>query len=97
MNPYSVSKLPSDMLRETAEKHRKLRKQHKLTQAELARRSGVSLGSIKRFEQTGKISFESLLRLALILDRLGDFEKLFVLPVNMKEIEKLFSKDIRGL
>ncbi len=47
-----------------------------LTQAGLARRSGVTLGSLKRFETTGLIAFDSLLKLALVLDCLGDFDKL---------------------
>ena len=44
-----------------------------LTQEGLANRSGVSLGSLKRFESTGQISLESLLKLAVILDCLEDF------------------------
>ena len=90
MNNYSVLKLPSDILEETAQKHRNLRRQLKLSQVELAQRSGVSLGSIKRFEQTGKISFESLLRLAQILGRLSEFEPIFQQKEDWKEIEKLF-------
>ncbi len=39
------------------------RKKAKLTQLELADRSGVPYGTIKRFERTGKISLESLWRL----------------------------------
>ena len=46
-----------------------------LTQAGLAKRSGVSLGSLKRFETTGLIAFDSLLRLALVLDCLEDFDR----------------------
>ena len=95
MNKYSVAKLPSDILEETADKHRKLRKQKGLTQAQLAKKSGVSLGSIKRFEQTGKISFESLLKLALILGRLSEFEYIFSNIENLEEIEKLFSDRTR--
>jgi hypothetical protein len=34
------------------------------------------LGSLKRFEQTGQISFESLLKIALVLDCLKDFENI---------------------
>lgn len=45
----------------------------KLTQEGLAQRSGVSLGSLKRFEHTGQISLESLLKLALVLGCLDDF------------------------
>ena len=44
------------------------------TQTECATRSGVSLGSLKRFERTGQISLESLLKLAFVLECLGDFD-----------------------
>ena len=95
MNRYSIQKLPSDILQETAERHRQLRKQLKWSQMQLAERSGVSLGSIKRFEQTGKISFEALLRLAHVLGSLADFETLFRPTDNLREIEQLFSDKTR--
>lgn len=95
MNKYSLEKLPRDILQETALKHRQLRKQIKLSQSQLAERSGVSLGSIKRFERTGKVSFESLLKLAQILGRLGDFESLFSPKDDLAKIEKLFSDKTR--
>jgi len=44
-----------------------------LTQEGLSSRSGVSLGSLKRFEHSGQISLESLLKLAHILECLDDF------------------------
>lgn len=91
MNKYAINKLPSDVLMEVAEKHRKARKLAKLSQAELAERSGVSLGSIKRFENTGQIAFESLLKLAFLLHHLEDFKDLFSVRENTKEVEKLFS------
>jgi transcriptional regulator with XRE-family HTH domain len=91
MNKYSIGKLPSDILKEVADRHRKLRKTLKLSQGELAERSGVSLGSIKRFESSGQIAFESLLKLAFILNCLEDFDKLFVIRDSSREIEKLFS------
>jgi transcriptional regulator with XRE-family HTH domain len=94
MNKYSVEKLPLDILEETAMKHRHLRKQLGFTQAELAKRSGVSLGSLKRFEQTGQISFASLLRLAQILGRLSDFSAIFHQKEDMSRIEKLFSDEM---
>ena len=46
----------------------KLRKRRKITQKALAAKSGVSLGSIKRFEQSGEISLQSLTKLAIALD-----------------------------
>lgn len=48
-----------------------------LSQKSLAERAGVSYGVLKKFERTGKISLESLLKLALVLDALQEFELLF--------------------
>lgn len=50
------------------------------TQAAVAERSGVSLSSVKRFERTGGVSLISLLRIAMVLDALSDFEGLFPTP-----------------
>lgn len=90
MGKYSINKLPSDILKSTASKVSAVRKSMHLTQIELAEKAGVSYGSIKRFERTGKISFESLLKIAEALDRLPEFEKLFVLTTNNR-VEKLFN------
>jgi len=57
------------------ERFKARRKELKLTQKELSEKSNVSLGSIKRFEQSGQISLDSLLKVALILECLEDFEK----------------------
>jgi len=94
-NPYSLSKTPYDILLQTAAQHKKLRKKHGYSQAELAERSGVSLGSLKRFEQSGQISFESLLKLAHVLGRLEDFESVFKIDTSLEEAEKLFSDKTR--
>jgi transcriptional regulator with XRE-family HTH domain len=92
---FSIEKLPSDLLLEIAEKHKLLRKHAGYSQSELAERSGVSLGSIKRFEQTGLISLESLLQLAAVLDRLTDFEPIFNPPQDFSRIERLFTQTSR--
>ena len=91
MVKFGVEKKPFDILKELSKKHRVLRKQAGLTQSELAKRSGVSLGSIKRFELTGQISLESLLKSVQILNRLSDFELILNSDNNLKNIEKLFS------
>jgi len=96
MGKFSVDKNPSDIMEELASKHKILRKAAGLSQSEIAERSGVSYGSIKRFETTGQISLISLLKLAAILNRLNDFDKLFEPMENLKEIEKLFSDKTRG-
>lgn len=53
------------------------RKEAGLTQEQLSRKSGVSLGSLKRFERTGEISLISLLRIAIALGCQEDFLQLF--------------------
>lgn len=90
MKSYSINKTPSQVQLELAERFKKLRKYKKLSQSELADKSGVSLGSIKRFEYTGQISLESLLKLARLFDRLDDFEEVFVVDEDLKKMEKLF-------
>lgn len=92
MKNYSINKIPSQVQLELAERFKKLRKYKKLSQSELADKSGVSLGSLKRFEQTGQISLESLLKLAHLFDRLDDFEEIFVVDEDLKKIEKLFKQ-----
>ncbi|MDY5871186.1 MAG: helix-turn-helix transcriptional regulator [Lachnospiraceae bacterium] len=54
-----------------------LRKRRKISQKKLAAKSGVSLGSLKRFEQTGEISLQSFTKLAIALEVEGELEALF--------------------
>jgi len=89
MGKYSINKLPSDILKSTAQNVAELRKELNWTQMDLVDKSGVSYGSIKRFERFGKISFESLLKIAEALNRLDEFETL-LLPKGNKRLEKLF-------
>ena len=63
--------------RELVERVKKRRKELKITQKELARRTLMSYASIRRFEQTGNISFYSLLQIARELNCLEDFNLLF--------------------
>jgi len=93
---FGLSKKPSDALREIANRHKVLRKQAGFSQSELAKRSGVSLGSLKRFETTGQISLESLLLLADVLNRLDDFDAVLQPIENSQAIEKLFSDKTRS-
>ena len=56
---------------------KKKRKQMKISQRELAQKSGVTYSSIRRFETTGEISLSSLLKIAHALNSLKDFENVF--------------------
>lgn len=68
---------PTDIMQQIAQRAKTKRLALNLSQQGLALRSGVSLGSIKRFEQQGEISLKSLLKLALVLNSLDNFEYLF--------------------
>jgi transcriptional regulator with XRE-family HTH domain len=63
-----------------------------MSQEEMADRSGVSLGSLKRFENSGKISLDSLLKLMHLLGRLNEFDNLLIPKENLDDIMKLFTK-----
>lgn len=54
-----------------------LRKRQKISQEKLSIKSGVSLGSIKRFETTGEISLKNLTKLASALKCESDIKSLF--------------------
>ena len=70
-------KTPTEVRQEIAAKAKERRLALNISQMELAERSGVSLGSIKRFESSGLVSFQSLLEIALVLGSLGDFDNVF--------------------
>ena len=91
MRSYSINKLPTDVLLNTAKKVRELRKEAGYSQAELAKRSGVSLGSVKRFEITGQISMVSFLKVLHLLNRLEEFDGILQAGENLDEIEKIFT------
>jgi transcriptional regulator with XRE-family HTH domain len=69
-------KIPADVRQEIAGRFKARRLAMNLTQCELAERSGVNWSSLKRFEREGLIALDSLLRIALVLECLGDFDRL---------------------
>ena len=77
MNIHPALQTPSDTQRELAARVKARRLALNITQAELAERSGISLGSLRRFETTGEISLRAFLELALILGELKEFSSLF--------------------
>lgn len=71
---------------EILKRFKQRRKEFKITQKELSKRSGVSYGSIRRFETDGEISLQALLRISSVIGCLEDFNELF---------KNLIVKDIR--
>ena len=55
----------------------RIRKRRGITQEQMSEISGVSFGSIKRFERTGQISLLSLTRMASALGCLDEIRHLF--------------------
>lgn len=69
-NPFALAQKMAMRLKQK-------RLEQNLTQEALAKRSGVSLGSLKRFEQQYEISLKHLLMLAVALDCTAEFSALF--------------------
>ena len=76
-NEFSNQKTPNEIAKNLAEKIKQQRKKLKISQQEFTQKSGVSLGSIKRFETKNEISLQSFIKIAIALDLDGDFESLF--------------------
>lgn len=77
MNSLLEQQFPGEVLEGIAKRASSKRKALKLTQAQLAEKSGVSLGSIKRFERAHQISLASLVNIAFALGCEDDFAALF--------------------
>lgn len=69
-----------DLAKDTAARVRAQRKGLRLTQAQMAEKAGMSLGSYKRFEQTGQIAFSSLANIAIALGCEDQVDDLFSRP-----------------
>jgi transcriptional regulator with XRE-family HTH domain len=94
----SLISSPTDICRELAARARRFRIELGWTQAELARRAGVALPTLRLFERTGKISLERLVMIASALRALDAFERLFERPAatSLEEIEARQTKRQRG-
>ena len=78
MNDFLFNpKTPNDIAKELVEKIKHHRKKLKISQAQLASKSGVSLGSIKRFESKYEISLNSFIKILIALNLEQDLENLF--------------------
>jgi transcriptional regulator with XRE-family HTH domain len=86
-----VWETPEEINLVIAENARKLRKRKGITQEKLSSISGVSYGSIKRFESTGNISFLSLTKIAIALDAVNGVKALFT-EVPYQSIEEVINE-----
>ncbi len=74
---------PSKAQKKLAENVRRQRLQMELTQEGLAKRSGVPLPTLRKFEQKGSISLESFLKIQMVLGGLENILK----ATEVKETE----------
>lgn len=81
-----------EMDEKLAQRVRRIRKRRSISQEELSRISGVSYGSIKRFETSGKISLLSLTKIAIALDCADEIRQLFS-EIPYKSIEEVINEN----
>ena len=75
MNIYAVMP-PAEVAADLAKRLKTRRLARNLTQEGLARRSGVALGTLKKFERSGAISLVSFIRLVVALGEEAVLEQL---------------------
>ncbi len=83
-------KTPNDIAKELVEKIKQHRKKLKISQAQLASKSGVSLGSIKRFESKYEISLNSFIKILIALNLEQDLENIFT-QKNYNSIDEVIN------
>lgn len=83
-----------EVARTLAQRIRALRLEREWTQEELADRAGIALSTYRRFERTGRVSLERLLRIALVLGALPQFDPVFR-PPPASSLDELESRGIR--
>mgnify|MGYP002507923070 FL=1 len=71
-----------------AKRVRNVRKRRSISQEKLSAMSGVSYGSVKRFEASGQISLLSLTKIAMALDLTEEIRSLFT-EVTYRSIEEV--------
>ena len=82
---------PEELDQKLAQRVRKIRKRRSISQQRLASMSGVSYGSIKRFETTGQISLLSLTKIAIALDLADELRNIFT-QVPYKDIQEVINE-----
>ena len=88
-------KSPSEISKALANRVKQTRIRRSITQEELAERSGVSFGSVKRFEQTGEISLKHLILISKVLRCSEQWDELFSLS-NYESMEELLKEKEKG-
>ena len=84
--------VPEEINLKIADRLKNIRKRRRISQKKLSEISGVSYGSIKRFETTGQISLLSLTRIATALDVVNELREIFS-QVPYKNIQEVINEN----
>ena len=87
--PAIFDQTPTTILAAVSERARTRRLASGLTQDELSQKAGVSLDVVKRLESSGRISLETLARIAIALDASAPLMAMFPEPAarSIDELE----------
>lgn len=90
MEPF-VWETAEELDQKLAQRIRNIRRRRSISQEKLAELSGVSYGSIKRFEKSGQISLISLTKIAIALDLADELRNLFT-QAPYKDIQEVINE-----
>ena len=76
MMDLSLSK-PDEVVKLLCDRLRKERLSRQMTQAEVAARAGIGVNTVSNLESGKNVGFENVVRVAMVLGRLGELEALF--------------------
>lgn len=89
---------PDEILANVGGRAQALRIARGWTQRELADRADVALETLRRFERTGKIALERLVRIAVVLDAVRPLGELFAPPpaATLADLERAEKPRLRA-
>lgn len=82
---------PDEISMEIANDFRRRRIEKNLTREDIAKKSGVAISNIVRFEQKGLISLKNLISIAMVMEYTSEMRNLFASPKysTMEELQQI--------
>jgi transcriptional regulator with XRE-family HTH domain len=81
---------PAELCRAVGRRAKEARLSREYRQQDLAERAGVPVSTVKRFESTGRVAFEAVVRIAFALGVERDFETLFP-PHDARSLDEILA------
>ncbi len=83
-----IFKTQTEISQEIAQRCKAIRLEQNLSQQEIAKRSGITLSTYRRFEREGSISLERLVSVVHSLGRISELEKI-LLPTPIRDLDQI--------